>query len=122
MPAPIAKLIQSLLTPPTAYQACPWQPLADIYRSTRGWLVKLDLAGIKIEDVEVHLSGRQLTVQGFRRDRSIREDHQAYSMEIAYNRFQRNIDLPCEIEGANISTEYDNGMLLVHLACQSRTP
>jgi len=69
--------------------------------------------------VELYVSGQQLTVQGFRRDRSIREGHQAYSMEIAYHRFQRNIELPCNIEEAEILTEYDNGMLLVHLAIDS---
>ena len=122
MPASIAKLMQSLMTPSTAYRACAWQPLADIYRGTRGWLIKLDLAGVQIEDVELHTSGRQLIVQGLRRDRSILGGHRAYSMEIAYNRFQRNIELPCNIEGAQIFTEYDNGMLLVHLAVESRDP
>lgn len=111
--------MHSLLMQSTAYQAWPWQPLVDIYRGTRGWLVKLDLAGVQIEDVELHVSGRQLIVQGLRRDRSILEGHQAYSMEIAYNRFQRSIELPCDLEEAEILTEYDNGMLLVHLAIES---
>nr|MBS0021771.1 Hsp20/alpha crystallin family protein [Gammaproteobacteria bacterium] len=121
MPAPITKLMHSLLTQSSAYQTCPWQPLVDVYRGTRGWLVKLDLAGVKVEDVELHISGRQLTVQGLRRDCSIVEGQQAYSMEIAYNRFQRSIELPSDIEGAQILTEYDNGMLLVHLAIESST-
>ncbi|MFZ0256807.1 MAG: Hsp20/alpha crystallin family protein [Gammaproteobacteria bacterium] len=119
MPIPITQLMYALLTQSTAYQACPWQPLVDIYRGRQGWLIKLDLAGVKIEDVELYISGRQLTVQGLRRDCSILEGHQAYSMEIAYNRFQRNIELPSDIEGAQILTEYDNGMLLVHLAIES---
>ncbi|MGC1955094.1 MAG: Hsp20/alpha crystallin family protein [Gammaproteobacteria bacterium] len=93
----------------------------DVYRGTRGWLIKLDLAGVKVEDVELHISGRQLTIQGLRRDCSIVEGQQAYSMEIAYNRFQRSIELPSDIEGAQILTEYDNGMLLVHLAIESST-
>lgn len=121
MPAPIIKLMHSLLTQSSAYQTCPWQPLVDVYRGTRGWLIKLDLAGVKVEDVELHISGRQLTIQGLRRDCSIVEGQQAYSMEIAYNRFQRSIELPSDIEGAQILTEYDNGMLLVHLAIESST-
>lgn len=115
MSTPITKLMHALLAPSTAYQSCPWQPLVDIYRGTQGWLVKLDLAGVQIEDIELYVHGRQLVVQGLRRDRSIHEGHQAYSMEIAYNRFQRSIEFPCNIEGAEILTEYDNGMLLVHL-------
>ncbi|MGF1614712.1 MAG: Hsp20/alpha crystallin family protein [Gammaproteobacteria bacterium] len=119
MPASSTKLMHTLLAQSATYQTCPWQPLVDIYRGTGRWLVKFDLAGIRIEDVELCIKGCQLTIQGFRRDSSILEGHQAYSMEIAYNRFQRNIELPCDLEGAQMFTEYDNGMLLVHLAIES---
>lgn len=94
----------------------------DIYRGTRGWLVKLDLAGVQTDDVDLYVSGRQLTIEGLRRDRSIVEGHQAYSMEIAYNRFQRKIEFPCDIESAQIFTKYDNGMLLVQLLIEPCEP
>lgn len=122
MRAPIAKLMHSLLSQSTAYQECPWEPLMDIYRGTRGWLVKLDLAGVQTDDVDLYVSGRQLTIEGLRRDRSIVEGHQAYSMEIAYNRFQRKIEFPCDIESAQIFTKYDNGMLLVQLLIEPCEP
>lgn len=32
-----------------------WYPRADIYRSNEGWLVKLELAGVRQEDIEVTL-------------------------------------------------------------------
>lgn len=119
MPSHFTKLLHSLLSEHRAYQLCPWQPLADVYRGSNEWLIKFDLAGVRIEDVELRVNGRRLIIQGLRRDRSILEGHQAYSMEIAYNRFQRVVELPCDIEQADIVTEYDNGMLLVRLALGS---
>jgi HSP20 family molecular chaperone IbpA len=36
-------------------------------------------------------------------------------MEIAYNRFERTIDLPCDLEHARITVGYRDGMLLLHV-------
>jgi HSP20 family protein len=112
----ITKLMQSVLSESTVYQESYWRPLADVYRCRDGWLVKFDLAGVRIEDIEVGAHGRHLTVRGVRRDCLTREGHLSYVMEIAYNRFQRVVELPCDIEQATIVTEYQDGMLLVRLA------
>lgn len=112
----ITKLMQSVLSESTVYQESYWRPLADIYRCRDGWLVKFDLAGVRIEDIEVGARDRYLTVRGVRRDCLTREGHLSYVMEIAYNRFQRVVELPCDIEQATIVTEYQDGMLLVRLA------
>lgn len=93
----------------------PWCPLADVYRIAQGWLVKLDLAGVRREDIQLNVTGCCLTVQGVRRDRWIQEGQQSYSVEIAYNQFRRTIELPCIIEQAHIVTDYDNGILLIRL-------
>ena len=98
------------------YPRSPWCPLADVYRCGYGWVVKLDLAGVRIEDVEMSVAGGRLTVQGLRRDWLCGEGHQSYSMEIAYNRFERAIEFPCDLEQAEIRSEYHDGMLLIHIA------
>jgi HSP20 family protein len=92
-----------------------WRPPADVYRIRGGWLVKLDLAGVRAEDLEVLASGRMLTVRGARRDLVIEESAHSYSMEISYSRFERTIELPQRLEAARIVTEYRDGMLLVRL-------
>jgi HSP20 family protein len=95
-------------------QTC-WRPDVDVYRGRNGWLVKFDLAGVRPEDIELRISGRRLTVQGIRRDLSVLDDQQAYSMEISYNSFQRSIELPIEfdIDHADVHSEYRDGMFLV---------
>jgi HSP20 family protein len=36
-------------------------------------------------------------------------------MEIAYSRFERSVELPCNLDRADITTEYRDGMLLVRI-------
>jgi HSP20 family protein len=90
-----------------------WRPAADVYQTRRGWLVKLDLAGVRPEDVTVEVQGRLLRVRGARRDCTVEENCQYYQMEIAYSSFERTLELPCDLERASISTDYRDGMLLV---------
>jgi HSP20 family protein len=93
----------------------PWHPAADIYHTRQGWLVKFDLAGVRIEDIQLELQGRIMTVRGVRRDCLTEEGHRYYRMEIAYSRFERILELPCNLERARLSTDYRDGMLLVHI-------
>lgn len=99
-----------------------WCPKADIYCSKQGWLIKLDLAGVEPENLELTLTGSRLRVSGIRRDRAVRHGQQAYSMEIAYHRFEREFELPADIEKSELMTEYLDGMLLIHLKTEAGKP
>jgi HSP20 family protein len=95
--------------------AMAWRPSADIYRTPEGWVVKMELAGVRPEDINVLTSGSALYVSGVRRDWFVEEGWSHYSMEIAYDRFERAIELPLDLEQANISIEYRDGLLLAHV-------
>jgi len=44
-----------------------------VFRSPDGWIVKLDLAGIRIDDLEIQLRDTLLSIRGCRRDTHYRE-------------------------------------------------
>lgn len=116
------KSIQSLLNVPVAQnaeEAC-WHPSVDIYRAGTAWLVKFDLAGVRKEDIQVKLDGRRLTVRGVRRDLTILEGQRAYSMEIAYNQFERVVELPMNVETARFASEFCDGMFLVSITAAAQ--
>jgi HSP20 family protein len=96
-----------------------WCPSADVHRGQESWLVKFDLAGVRPEDIRLEAEGRQLRVSGVRRDLSILDNQQVYSMEISYNRFRRSVDLPFDLTQAEIRTEYRDGMLMVLISPRS---
>ena len=93
----------------------PWQPRADVYRISRGWLVKFELAGVTPSDLEILARGRLVILRGNRRDFLVERRLHSLSMEIAYSRFERTIQFPESVEGAEIATEYKDGMFLVQL-------
>lgn len=92
-----------------------WHPATDVYQTRFGWLIKLDLAGVRPEDVQVEIGGDQLTIRGVRRDLSLEEGCHHYQMEIAYSHFERTILLPTALKNASMAVEFLHGMLLVHL-------
>src|SRR5436190_534476 len=92
-----------------------WQPAADIYRTPRGWLVKVDLAGVRPGDVELTADANRLTIRGERRDCSLEEGCHCYRLEINYDRFERTLELPINLERAQVTAEHHEGMLLVRI-------
>jgi HSP20 family protein len=93
-----------------------WQPQVDIYRSRDGWVIKLELAGVRPQDVSITVHGSQVRVEGVRHDWITEQGWSHHTMEIAYNRFERTIALPCDLAHAQITVECRDGMLLLRVA------
>lgn len=96
-----------------------WQPAADVYRTPSGWLLKIELAGVPREEIQVSVSGRRIIVAGQRLDVSLHEEfRECQSLEISYCQFERGFDLPVNVDDARIETDYRDGMLLVRVILQ----
>ena len=96
-------------------QSLRWKPAVDVYRSRDGWLIKLDLAGVRREDIVVNISRNFFSVSGKRADLAREAGFQLQSMEIAYGEFERVFEFPVSIEGARFLTDFRDGMLLVRI-------
>ena len=92
-----------------------WNPSADVYRSPDGWVVKLDLAGVCSDDLEVEISQSHLYIRGCRKDTFYREGFIYHQMEITYSRFEKTIQFPSTIEGASLVRDYRDGFLIILL-------
>ena len=98
-----------------SFREVAWRPAADVYRTRAGWLAKFDLPGVLLEDIQVHVQGRCLSVRGVRRDWLIEEGCHYHSLEISYSSFERCLEFPMNLEQASLETEYQAGMLLVRI-------
>ena len=92
-----------------------WCPAADVYRTTEGWIVKVDLAGIRPADIEVTIDDRVLRISGSRRDGTCGEGVSHYQLEITYSRFEKMIQFPRSIEQASIDRDYRDGLLILRI-------
>ena len=92
-----------------------------MYRTTDGFSIKFELAGVRAEDIVLEVSGPRMTLRGVRRDTcEYQEGCRCSLMEISYNQFERSLELPCNLERADISTSFSDGMLLVHIRMEGR--
>jgi HSP20 family protein len=95
-----------------------WNPAADVYRSPDGWLVKVDLAGVCANDLEIELLPSSIRIRGCRRDTVVKDGFTYQQMEITYSQFEKTIQFPCEINQASVEHDYRDGFLIVRLHCE----
>jgi len=96
-----------------------WNPSADVYRSPDGWIVKVDLAGVCSNDLEIELQDSLLTIRGCRKDTHYSEGFVYHQMEITYSRFEKQIQFPDRIEGASIAHDYNDGFFIIKLRSEN---
>jgi HSP20 family protein len=118
----LIRLMHALFLPAAeATPYLPWRPAADVYRTKDGFSIKFELAGVRAEDIDLEVLGPRMTLRGVRRDVCDHaESCRCYLMEISYNQFERSLELPCNLERADIATSFRDGMLLVHIRTEGR--
>ncbi len=109
------------LLPRQSY-ATRWQPAADVYRMQDGWLVKVELAGVRHNEFQLELAGRHLVLRGRRRDWQIRDTGECQSLEIIYDEFERRFEFPIDLSTASVDTDYSDGMLIIRIRQEGNRP
>jgi HSP20 family protein len=97
------------------FYAATWKPATDLFRSGNDWLIKMELAGVPAAEVQLHAQRNVLHVQGRRRDLCVQGGYTCHRLEISYTNFERSITLPGIIDTGCIRTEYQDGILRIHL-------
>lgn len=96
-----------------------WQPAADVYEGRNGWSLKLELAGVRLDDIKLRVTGNFLSIAGRRVDFEREQGLKLKSMEITYSQFERSFEFPVSIEHAQLLTDFRNGMLLVRILLEA---
>lgn len=88
-----------------------WCPPTDVYESETGVIVRVEIAGIRDEDIEMAMQGTLLLISGVRSDSSERRAY--HQMEIPFGKFSVCVELPTSaiIEDANAN--YKDGFLTI---------
>jgi len=97
-----------------------WVPAADVYRIASGWIVKVELAAVRPEDVTVAIDGNSLRIYGVRHDLLVESGigRRCESLEIPYGRFERRFELSGSLDRYHVATEFRDGMLLVKIVAE----
>ncbi len=93
-----------------------WRPPADIHETPDAITVKIELAGMRGDDIDVTVYDDALVVSGERHDDHVHDDTICYhEAQIRYGPFQVEIIIPMEIERTKVEAYYDGGFLKVLL-------
>jgi HSP20 family protein len=90
-----------------------WTPNTDVYVAETGLVIKVELAGMKSDSLEITVEGQRLRISGVRPD-CCRAAHCSFLvMEINYGPFETTLDLPPGYDLGRAKAIYVNGFLRV---------
>ncbi|MGA2284984.1 MAG: Hsp20/alpha crystallin family protein [Dehalococcoidia bacterium] len=97
-----------------------WSPDIDVFEMDSTTTVRVDLPGLKRDDIDISVEGNTLLIEGRREEERPKEED--YFSERPLGRFSRTIQLP---EGASpdaIEAEYHDGVLEVRIPHAAAEP
>lgn len=93
--------------------ASAWVPATDILALGENLVIRVELAGVEPESVELRFTHGVLTISGTRLPGPSDEDAQFFTRERFYGEFRRIITLPDGTEPEQIAAEFDDGLVEV---------
>jgi HSP20 family protein len=90
-----------------------WHPEIDVFEKDKRLVTKIDLPGMKKEDVKVEVSDGHLAISGERRRESEEKGKEFYRCERDYGSFYRAVPLPEGVSLEDVKAIFADGVLEV---------
>jgi len=90
-------------------------PPVDIYEDEHKLVLKIEIPGMRQEDLDVRMENNTLTVKGERNFQSEGKEENFHRVERRYGSFYRAFTVPNTVSPEGIKAEYDAGILRLEL-------
>ncbi len=90
-------------------------PPVDVYEDAQQVVLKLEVPGVKLEDLDIRLENQRLTVKGERRFEAEEKAENFHRIERRFGSFARSFTLPPTIDPEAVGAAYDAGVLRISL-------
>lgn len=97
-----------------------WVPNTDVYATDNGLVVKVELAGMRSEHLEITVEGNRMRIAGNRPDGCRAAKCSFLVMEINYGPFESVLDLPSGYDLGQAKAAYLNGFLRIDVPLAQR--
>ena len=94
-------------------QVTEWAPAMDVLQRDGDLMVRAELPGVKLEDVDITVHDRVLTISGERKLEEETERGGYYVRERRHGSFRRSMTLPEGVEEDRIRARFQDGVLEV---------
>lgn len=88
-----------------------WSPRVDVVEGKAEITVKAELPGCEIDDIDVKLDRRRLTISGEKKKAREETEDNVHRVERLYGSFTRVVDLPADVDAEAIDATYKKGVL-----------
>jgi HSP20 family protein len=92
-----------------------WRPLTDFYETDAEYVLLMELAQVKPEDVSIQLQDGVLAVRGMRKASPPKERRRYHKMEINYGPFEQKVAVAEEVDMDKLSASYQDGFLEIRI-------
>lgn len=94
-----------------------WQPLpsCNVYETETDYQFLMPMPGVRVENLDIHVSGSQLVIKGERKKPEEINDNQYRRQERWVGRWSRVIQLPDRADPEQIQATLEHGLLLLHV-------
>lgn len=90
-----------------------WRPPTDVFETDEGYIVRVEIPGMRDGEFSVMVENNLLTIRGSRSDTP--EKRAFHQMEIRFGDFSTEIELPPNVNMNQIQADYEDGFLRVSL-------
>jgi HSP20 family protein len=88
-------------------------PSVDLSETNEALQVKIDVPGLKPEDIDIEVAHNSMRVSGERKEEKEEKGKSFHRVERRSGKFSRTISLPCAVQENKIQAEYHDGVLSV---------
>ena len=99
-----------------------WSPNTDVYEVDDGLVIRVELSGMRREDLQLKAEGNMLRISGTRPDDQRPSQSKYLLMEISFGPFETTIELPSGYDLEEAKALYQNGFLTVEVPAESEYP
>ncbi len=92
-----------------------WKPPTDVYETETDYVVILELAQVKNEEVSITFRDGILAIRGVRQTIPPSERRHYLKMEISYGPFERRVAISEDVDMDQLSAQYKDGFLEIRL-------
>jgi HSP20 family protein len=93
----------------------PWAPPVDILETENELVLKADVPGVELKDIDIQLENGTLTVKGERKLEKEEKNQGFHRMERSYGSFVRIFTVPDSVDSEHVKAAYEAGVLTITL-------
>ena len=99
------------LLPAAASERGEWVPSFDVSETENEVIVRADMPGIDVKDLDISVTGNVLTISGEKKSERDEKKEGYHLIERTFGSFTRSMTLPGEVKADEVTATYKDGVL-----------